>query len=463
MDTQWLHSVCEAYAAAKFARLGNVGRDVSYLFCGKCGIPVHAFQSPDIPQHACYKCAQFMCTQCITCKCGTPRRIVSDGDIRIGRLSEYNARAMIYTCPMCPSFFFSPADKAQHNLDHVVTDPVPQQFSVKFGDHTGKYGSIKFRKQAIRASFFPYPRHIQVGSIRQVGTEHAITISQSNPESCIVSSVFKDPTLNNTQALTCNISVAHHSTWSKSAALNAVTLPEQLFRPVCFIPNNTICVQELSRWISIVTDKFGADLKFIIYYVPHTPDTDSFCFILADFPWQTLPSIICPGCCDIHPVDSFSAHIQISHEYIRTSASRIDHITGEFYNASSSCLSFAHVCDLGLELQSFVTRNPYCVLPGNLRTALEAGLCVYGTTLYPEQARSRFIGVVCSDTHLTCAVCSEILTARAKHTSTSILHPIARHWNISFDVVISFNQVIWSGSAYQTTGSNITTIMTTHV
>ena len=86
---------------------------------------------------------------------------------------------------------------------------------------------------------------------------------------------------------------------------------------------------------------------------------------------------------------------------------------------------------------------------------LDLGYHVYGTMLFTTPSRPRFIGVIVTPTHIECAVCAAVLAARASHTATSILHPIAVHWMVSPDVVAVFSRIYVNASSGDMLVSNL--------
>lgn len=456
--TQWLQTVCDRYAEAKYATLRD-DKDVSFLYCGSCDAAVNAFAEDT--QFACMVCARFLCTACKRCRCAGEPVLVSDGDNRVGRLTEYCARARIHRCAECSAFFFTRVEYLSHRAMHHLADPVAAHLTfVLLRNHTtvvAGVGRMRYDGRCIRAVFAPYPRRLSVGNTCIKGFETIVKTPQhSDTVTVTVDTVFVTPVLCNPVGRCCHMAVAHYT---KTDTL----VP----RPVCFTGSRGVAVIELVRWLQVVAERYDGLMNYLVYYVPGNkqPQTDGFCIMLVDTPWTDVPAVVCPGCCDWFPwratENAFSAHIHIDVNYIKAVAVRVHSNTGQYFQPTSRCAAYAHACDLNLETKAAAVRAQHSVFPGRMRVHAQgcASTCVYGCMLQPTVSRSRFIGVVITTAAVECAVCGDTLTMRRGHTSTSMLHFIATHFMIGPEVVTTMRELQWIDSCYEICGNSITEIM----
>ena len=127
-DLVWLQTFADRYAQAKYERIGEAAIDHSFMHCGKCAVPVFAFRHAQ--QLACYTCVCFLCAQCPVCACGADGVLVADADKRVGRLTEHCTRSIIYGCNLCDAFFFRRDEYDVHCMCHELADPVPPTLTV---------------------------------------------------------------------------------------------------------------------------------------------------------------------------------------------------------------------------------------------------------------------------------------------------------------------------------------------
>lgn len=229
----WLQTVCDKYAAAKYGALPT--HDVSFLYCSGCGIPVNAFGDPSVQQFACTVCATFICADCTHCLCGAEQTMVSDGDARIGRLSEYVTRGLVHRCSMCPEFFLVRQLFVEHVLrDHIAVDPAPASVTVRVTRQTvvPGIGTLVRDGATVSGTFGPYPRVMTSGGVSVAGYAMAL---RSDGE------VHVRALFNARGAKNCARSVAYH-THSE---------PQTLVRPMCCTQPRAICRDELAQWLAV--------------------------------------------------------------------------------------------------------------------------------------------------------------------------------------------------------------------
>ena len=231
---EWLQTVCDKYAAAKYGALIN--EDVSFLYCSGCGTPVNAFCDPALQQFGCTVCATFICGECTHCACGAEQVLVSDGDARIGRLSEYVTRGLIHRCSMCPEFFLSRQMFVEHVLrDHIAVDTAPGSITVHVKRRTmvPGIGTLVREGGRVVAEFAPYPRVLTSGGVAAAGYVVAMP--------CGAAEVHVSALFNPRGVRDCARSVAYHTH----------STPNTLMRPMCCTQPLTICQNELSRWLGV--------------------------------------------------------------------------------------------------------------------------------------------------------------------------------------------------------------------
>ncbi len=403
-----------------------------FLFCCGCGTAVHAFKTKCIQQFACTMCSRFLCSKCTSCTgCNVIGSLVSTGDVNTGRISEYCTSKIIHGCKSCDAFFYNKCESVTHQVQHLLSDNVDPVFHITKSAKIPDVGAIILDAKGVRATFAPYPRRIASKNKSIAG----FTVCNDFIPPIQITAVFTDPELCPSEHRRCNIVVAH---LSRFLSINPDTglLP----RPLCFINPTDIKlpVNELAVCASIVQEHCSSNTVQLVFYVPPAPDgtTDGFCLRILDIPWQQIPIVVCPGCGEWFEWtlnDDFCRHININRLYILASAVRVDPSNGQFFQFNNPCARYAHATDLSHELLHLGGRT---IIPP---TPDPSARC-FGTYITPRYAasRTRFIGVLVTDSSIVCMHCAEHITSRTGHTSTSMLYPLAAHWHVSEPEIILF-------------------------
>lgn len=398
-----------------------------FLFCGKCSVAVHAFKNKQIQQFACLFCSRFLCSNCTVCSCGVTGDLVSTGDFNTGRVSEYCVKALIHGCDKCSAFFYTKRDYVLHQVRHVlsITDSVIITKSSKIPN----IGTVVVDANGIRATFAPYPRRLTVNGEISAGFSVRRKLA-TRVGKIEIAAVFTNPELSPSNRRRCNIVVAHLSKYVENNP------HEMLPRPLCFVDQtaDAISVDELKTWAMIINQHCSVDTVHLIFYIPPTHDTNGFCLLILDIPWQQIPVVVCPGCGEWFTWtsnDDICRHININRDYILSMAVRVNPDDGRFFQFSNACARYAHASDLSNELRHLSMRTTMPPIPDLSK------LC-FGTYITPVKSRARFIGVIVTDNSILCMHCNECITNRTGHTSTSMLFPLASHWRVSESDIISF-------------------------
>lgn len=425
-DLACLQASCDKYSLLQPVKDSTT----DFLFCCGCGAAVHAFKTKSIQQFACTFCSRFLCSRCVICSsCGVSGSLVSTGDINTGRISEYCTKQLIHGCELCDAFFYNTRDATTHQIRHLLSDKADTVIQITKSAKYPEVGVLVVDAHGIRATFAPYPRRITSNGRSFAGFNVDCTLTVPAQ----ITAVFTDPELCPSNRRRCDVVVAHLSQFL------LLSPTECLPRPLCFLDPLALSIsaRELSVFLSIIRGHCTADTVQLVFYVPPAQDgsTNGFCLCVLDIPWQQIPVVVCPGCGEWlkWADDAVCRHINISKHYILTSAVRVDPETGQVFQFTNACAKYAHASDLSHELLHLGMRTTVPPTP--------TALC-FGTYITPQHApsRSRFIGVIVTDTSIVCMHCAQHITSRAGHTATSMLYPLAAHWHVSESDIILFKR-----------------------
>ena len=426
---QRLQRICDLYADRRTIQYTKPDADISFLYCSACTCPVNVYSSPDIQQMACMTCIAFLCPSCTVCKCGAVGSLVSDPDIRYGRLTELYASPFVFRCTVCPFFSFSGNEHSTHTMQHEM-DMAP--LSITVGSKTVTLmgiGTLRLANSRLMCTFTDLPYTITADG--KTASGHNVQFAlECTKTTVLISSAFAGEM----NADVCT--VAH----------NQELFGQRPPRPLCYTGSVRITLSELSRL------KRALQQSYLLFFIPAADNHDSFSVAIYDMPWRRTAVVVCTGClAEFASLDQLALHLNATPNW--DTARRIDTVTGDFFSVNSACTAYVHATDIKFESLCRIQRDTYCNMPGKLHSFINAG-SIYGLLMLPTLI-NRFIGIVAISNILHCALCGCPLLNMTGMSPTAILHPIAKHFTLPPTIISEFRRITLYNGHYEIDGASI--------